>query len=422
MIAGIVVLALSLRAPIIAPTAVIAEIQASTGLGGAGAGLLTGLPVLLFAVATPLAIRVIRRRGPESTVLLCLAGVLLGTLVRSGGSASAVLAGTAVIGLAITLGNIVVPVLIRRDVPRHRISAVTGIYTATMNLGSMATLLGTAPLADVVGWQAAIGSWGLITAAGLGFWLIHLRPRRDGPAGTSPASSSEGTAGSTGSTGSTAAPPPGTTPGGSTPAESIDTSGSEGPGSEASEQRRRRIVALLVLAFCGQSAAYYATTAWLPLLLAETRDLSPSAAGAAASLFQVAAIVGALGVPVVAARVRPEAPMVLVAGCWVCLPLGLLAAPEAYALWSIIGGMAQGGGFTAIFSIIPRIAASERATAVSSARVQSGGYLAATVAPSLAGWLHTVTGGWTAPLLLVLAATLTFTVGGLLAARLSARQ
>lgn len=396
VIAGIVMVALSLRAPIIAPTAVIAQIREGTGLSAAGAGLLTGLPVLLFAIATPLATRTIRRRGPETTVVLCLAGVLAGTLIRSTGPAVVVLAGTALIGAAMTLGNIAVPVLIRRDVPWNKVGAVTGAYSATMNIGSMAVLLGTAPLAGFAGWRWAIAAWSVITAAGLGYWLVR---RRSAPAVvTAPGAA----AGSSGAAGTPAAP--------SVPERTA-----------AQKAHTRRIVALLVLAFCGQSAAYYATTAWLPLLLTETRGLAPTSSGASASLFQVAAIIGAFGVPLVAARTRLWVAGAVIAGLWIILPVGLLAAPQAFVLWSIIGGIAQGGGFTAIFSVIPRISHSDAEAAFASARIQGGGYLAATAAPPLAGWLNAVTGGWTAPLLLVLASTLAFTVGTLLATRLSDR-
>lgn len=397
MIVGIVVLALSLRAPIIAPTAVIGDIRVDTGLSAIGAGLLTGLPVFLFAVATPLATRTIGRFGPEATVLLCLAGVLAGTVIRSTGPSAVVLAGTVLIGAAMTLGNIVVPVLIRRDVPWNRVSAATGVYSATMNVGSMAVLLGTAPLAEIVGWRVAIAAWGVVAAAGLAYWLVWGRKL-----------TRAGLARPRDTAGRPAADP------------------ADGPGAAArvarEAARNRRIVALLILAFCGQSSSYYATTTWLPLLLSETRGLGLAASGAAASLFQVAAIVGALGVPLLAARSRAWVPMAAVAACWITLPIGLLVAPEAYVLWSIIGGVAQGGGFTAIFSIIPRIAGSDAEAAGFSARIQGTGYLAATVAPPLAGWLNAVSGGWTAPLLLVLAATLTFTVGGLLAARLAEKR
>jgi CP family cyanate transporter-like MFS transporter len=399
VIVGIVIVALSLRAPIIAPTAVITDIQAETGLSAVGAGLLTGLPVLLFALMTPLATRSIRRFGPEGTIVLCLAGVLAGTIIRSLGPASVVLAGTMVIGAAMTLGNIAVPVLIRRDVPFKRISAATGLYSATMNIGSMATLLGTAPLASVLGWRWAIAAWGVVTAAGLLYWL--LRKDRAHRADT-----------------------PDTT----LLQQSATLGAHNGPGASTAQlaltaetRRFRRVVSLLVLAFCGQSAAYFATTAWLPLLLADTRGMDAAASGAASSLFQIAAVIGAFGVPLLASRTKLWIATAVIAMFWVALPIGLLAAPEAFVLWAIIGGVAQGGGFTAIFSIIPRVAHNNAETASASARIQTGGYLAATCAPPLAGWLNGITGSWTMPLALVLAATLAFSIGGLLAARLAER-
>nr|WP_245348238.1 MFS transporter [Paeniglutamicibacter psychrophenolicus] len=401
VIAGIVVVALSLRAPIIAPTAVIGDIQADTGLSAFGAGLLTGLPVLLFALATPLATRTIRRFGPEATIILCLAGVLAGTVIRSIGPSSVMMAGTVLIGAAMTLGNIAVPVLIRRDVQWNRISSVTGVYSATMNIGSMATLLGTAPLAALVGWRWAIASWGVITAAGLAYWM--LRQRRALAAGASSAR----------------------------PMAALQATAhniSDGPGAAAATAkatadrvRFRRVVALLVFAFCGQSAAYYATTAWLPLLLSETRGMAPTSSGATASLFQIAAVIGAFGVPLLAARTKLWIATAVMAGFWITLPIGLLLAPDAFVLWAILGGIAQGGGFTAIFSIIPRVAHSDADMATASARIQAGGYLAATCSPSLAGWLNSSTGTWTVPLLLVLAMTLVFTVGALWAARITER-
>src|SRR5699024_8207477 len=65
IVLGIVVLALNLRAPIIAPTAILPRIQEGTGFSSAGLGLLTGLPVFLFALATPVAGRFITRLAPR---------------------------------------------------------------------------------------------------------------------------------------------------------------------------------------------------------------------------------------------------------------------------------------------------------------------------------------------------------------------
>ncbi|MGM7668874.1 MFS transporter [Microbacterium sp. A93] len=402
IIVGIVILALNLRAPIIAPTAILGDIQSGTGLNAAGAGLLTGLPILLFALATPLATRTIGRWGSEATVFACLAGVLAGTALRSVGPAWLVLTGTALIGLSLTLGNIVVPVIIRREVPWDRVSLATGLYSAGMNVGSMATLLGTGPLADLVGWRWALALWGVLTVVGLAYWMALVRRRiRSHP----PATAAGGPGSTLGTDGAAAA----------------ETPGDPAPRVRPTPQFRR-VMWLLVIAFSGQSAGYYTTTTWLPSILADSHGLDTAGSGATASLFQVAAIVGALGVPLLAARTRPWVPMAAVALLWLSLPLGLLLAPEAYVLWSLTGGVAQGGGFTAIFSIIARLARTDREAASGSASVQTGGYLAATLAPPAAGWLHTSTDGWTAPILLILVATLAFTVAGLLAARASARD
>ena len=396
IILGIVILALNLRAPIIAPTAILPAIQEGTGFSAAGLGLLTGLPVLLFALATPLAGKFITRLGAEATVLACLSGVLVGTILRSVGPPWLVLVGTGIIGLAITLGNIVVPVIIRREVPWEQVSLVTGLYSAMMNVGSMATLIGTGPLAEAFGWRWALAAWAGLAFVGLGFWmvLIRVRVRREGEAARAAAAESADGAPNT----EAAAPV-------------AKQSWAEAPASF------RLIIALLIITFSGQSTAYYVTTTWLPSYLGDTIGLAPTAAGSTASLFQIAAILGAFGVPLLAVKTKPWVPVAIVAALWLSLPVGLLAAPGAYWLWATTGGIAQGGGFTAIFSIIARTAGSDAQTASASARVQFGGYLAATLAPPFAGWLNTATGGWTAPLLLILAATLAFTITGLWAAR-----
>src|SRR5690349_6373333 len=105
--------ALALGGPIVEVAPVVGPIRDQLGLSAAEAGLLTSIPVLCFAVAAPLASRIIRRAGAEVAITLTLAGVLLGTCVRSSGGTEVTFLGTAVIGLAITLGNIAVPLIIR---------------------------------------------------------------------------------------------------------------------------------------------------------------------------------------------------------------------------------------------------------------------------------------------------------------------
>ena len=128
-------------------------------------GFLTGIPVLCFALAAPLASLAGRKLGPEFAITLTLLGVLFGVVVRSAGGGALVMLGTVILGVAITIGNIVVPLIIRRDFTPARQGAAMGTYTAALNIGSFLTSMVSAPLADLLGWRPAIAASGLFAVA-----------------------------------------------------------------------------------------------------------------------------------------------------------------------------------------------------------------------------------------------------------------
>ncbi|NLA09300.1 MAG: MFS transporter, partial [Microbacteriaceae bacterium] len=144
VVIGVLVAAVSMRGPIVAPTPVLGSIAEDLVLTASTAGLITTVPVLAFAAFTPLAALLVRRAGAEVAVLFTLCGVLVGTLVRSIPGFGWMLAGMLIIGIAITVGNVVMPVIIRRDVPPERVTIVTAGYTAMLNVGSLLAAIGTA--------------------------------------------------------------------------------------------------------------------------------------------------------------------------------------------------------------------------------------------------------------------------------------
>ncbi|MFJ3384659.1 MULTISPECIES: CynX/NimT family MFS transporter [unclassified Curtobacterium] len=402
---AIVLVALNLRGPIVAPAPVIGDIRLDLGLTSTVAGLLTTIPVLCFALATPLASWVIAKATPERALSLSLVIVLAGTVVRSLPSAAALLIGTAVIGIGITIGNVVIPVVIRRDTSPERVGIVTGVYTSALNVGSMTTSLGTAPIAGVWGWPVAIAVWGVLAVvAGLA-WSYAVGPRAAWlrPAVGAPAEPLPVTGPIDQVLGTGAIRLPGSTP--------------DAPAAAPSRRPALWVTIGLTLAFGGQAFSYYALTAWIPTLLHDEIGFSKASSGASSSVFQILAVVGALGVPVLAARWRPRAILSLVAFLWLAMPLGLLFAPQLWLLWSILGGAAQGGGITVIFIIIVRLVSNDDDARRMSAFVQGGGYLIGSAGPIVAGALHGATGDWTAPLLVVLVAVLVLGVVGTLAAR-----
>ncbi|MBT2502285.1 CynX/NimT family MFS transporter [Curtobacterium sp. ISL-83] len=403
--AAIVLVALNLRGPIVAPAPVISDIRLDLGLTATIAGLLTTIPVLCFALATPLASWVIAKADPERAVSLSLVIVLAGTVVRSMPSAPALLIGTAIIGIGITIGNVVIPVVIRRDTSAERVGLVTGVYTSALNVGSMITSLGTAPIAAAWGWPVAIAVWGVLGLIALCAWTYGvggraawLRPSRESAAEPLPVTGPIDQVLDTGSL-------------------RLGTPAATTASAEPIRPARRLITWGLTLAFGGQAFSYYALTAWIPTLLHDDIGFSKASSGASSSVFQILAVVGALGVPLLASRWRPRAIISLVAFLWLAMPLGLLFAPQLWLLWSVLGGAAQGGGITVIFIVIVRIVSSDADARRMSAFVQGGGYLLGSAGPIVAGSLHGATGSWTAPLLVVLVAVLTLGVAGTIAAR-----
>jgi CP family cyanate transporter-like MFS transporter len=287
--------------------------------------------------------------------------------------------------VAITIGNVAVPVLIGRDFAADA-GLVTAMYVSALNIGAMATSLLSAPLAGIIGWRAALIAWGALAVGGLALWTRAAAvSRRRASADAARVAATAPRVCST--------RPPVTL-------------------------WRRPFVWGLTLAFGSQAFGYYGVSAWLPTLLHDEIGLGRSTAGASASIFQVLAVAGAFGVPALLHRgLGSSSVLLIVCGLWITLPVGLLIAPSAWPLWCALGGTAQGGGFTAIFTVVVHRALDQRDGRRISATVQAGGYTLAATGPFLIGAARDVSGGWTAPLLLVCAAVAVMAAAGAAAGR-----
>lgn len=394
VIAGVLVAALSLRGPIVAPTPVLRDIGHDLGIGSATAGLITTAPVLMFALLTPVAALVIRRSGPETALLVSLSGVLIGTFLRALPGFGWMLAGMVVIGAAITVGNVVVPVIIRRDVRPERVGLMTAAYTAMLNVGSLLTSLLTAPLAEAVGWNAALVTWSALTAGGLLIWGAHLR--RTGGRGVAPDERYSGERGET-----------------EAGLRDLDPATVTGPLPVATRERsmlRRPVTWFLLAAFAAQTTMYYSLSTWLPALAGDELGLARTEAGALASVFQAGGIAGALLVPFLARFTPWLVPALTICASWIVLALGLLLAPELLWVWLSVGAIGHAGGFVVVFTALVAVARSDAEAAGMSALVQGGGYAVGALGGPLMGAAHEATGGWTLALAGVLALSVLYSV------------
>ncbi|MFI9486872.1 CynX/NimT family MFS transporter [Promicromonospora sp. NPDC052451] len=388
LLVAVLVFAVNLRTPITSLPPVLADVATGLGLDQTLTGLLVGIPALCFSVVAPAASALIARVGPYAAVTVALLGVIAGTLVRSAGSGTAgvvaAFAGTVLLGAAITVGNVVVPVIIARDFPA-RTALATGLYSSVMNLGSVFATSLTAPFAALLGWQGAVASWTAVAVVALVVWLVTTR----GATGRAPARGAAG---------------PGPVP--------------ERPDETWAGVLRRPITWVLSLAFAGQSFSYFAVTGWLPELLGDLLDLSVTTAGNAAAPFQGLAIAGSVLVPLaLAARVPMRWAAVAMGLLWVALPVGLLLAPEWWLVWVSLAGAAQGGNFVVIFTLVAQRCRTVAQTRRTVAAVQAFGYAVAATAPAVIGAVHAASGGWTAALLVMLGSTLTLATAELVATR-----
>lgn len=373
LIAGAIIFtALNLRTAIASVPPVLDEIRATVPLSATAAGVLTTVPVVCMAVGSPLGPPLARRVGTEAAITTLALTVAAGILLRLIDGVVPLFAGTIVAGLGIALGNVLVPSLIKRDFP-DRVGPMTGGYTMAISAsGAIAAAL-TVPAEDAIGrgWQWGLVVWAIPAVAAALIWVPWISRR--------------------------------------------------GAGATASAVKSlwRNAIAWQVTVYMGlQSLLFYSALSWLPTLLRD-HGIDRGAAGALLSVMLLAGIPTCLVVPVFAARGRDQRPAVVAMLALAAAGFGgLLIAPDAApAVWATLLGFSQGGLLALAFLFFSLRTPDQEHAAELSAMAQSVGYLVAAAGPLIVGVLRDATGGWTAPLLFLIAVIFPLLAAGLAAGR-----
>src|SRR5699024_2203989 len=132
-ILAVLFFAANLRAPLTSVGPVIGEISEYLSLSKTVAGMLTTLPLLSFGVLSCLILRTSQPYGMELVLLFFLILLVLGLGFRSIGSLFTLFIGAALVGTAITFGNVLMPAFIKIKFPK-KIGIIMGIYSVGMNL------------------------------------------------------------------------------------------------------------------------------------------------------------------------------------------------------------------------------------------------------------------------------------------------
>ncbi|MPV38245.1 MFS transporter [Georgenia subflava] len=381
LLVALALVAANLRMGITSVGPVLDQIRAGTGLSGPGAGVLTSLPVLTFAALGATSPWLARRFGVDRVVAAAMALLAVALVLRVLGGVPFLVTGTVAVCAGIAVANVLLPVVVKTRFPL-RIGSVTGVYTAALAGGSALAAGVTAPLETLGGWRLGLAAWALPAALAVVIWVSATVGGRRGASQPSSRSAQTTVAG----------------------------------GSSRRLWGRPRAWAMIVF-FGTQSLLAYAAMGWLPAIYRDA-GFSTTEAGGLLSLSILVGVPVSFLIPSLAARSSHQRWWALgVTGASLAGLTGLLLSPAAGGwVWAALIGVGN-GAFPLALAFFSLRAATTRDTAWLSSAGQSLGYLLAATGPLGVGFLQAVTGGWTAPLLLLIGAMVLQAAAGLVAGR-----
>lgn len=375
LIIGVILIGANLRAPLTSAGALVSFIRDDLNISNALAGSLTTLPLIAFALLSPFAPKIAQRIGMERTIAISLVLLIIGISVRSVTGITFLFTGTLFIGLAIAIGNVLIPAIIKMNFP-FKIGLMTGLYAIVMNVfGALGSGL-SIPLATTynLDWQGALFVWVGLSFITLVIWLPQLKRKNDSEVHIS---------------------------------------------REKTGSLFRSPIAWQVTIFMGsQSLIFYSMITWLPSILIDS-GYDPSAAGWGVFLFLFASIPFTFIIPIIADKMKNQVALSVVnAALFLIGFIGLITTSIALApLWIILIGIGSGSSFSLAMMFFTLRTRNGREAAELSGMAQSFGYLLAAVGPVLIGALHDLTGGWLSPLILLSFVSLILLVAGIYSGR-----
>lgn len=353
LLATVVLTGVNLRSFLTAAGPLAVDIQRSTGLSQQGMAWLTFLPVALMGAGAFASPWVARKLGSRRSILIALAMLGLGSLLRLEAHSGLALIGTAALcGLGVAIVQAIFPAVIKAQMPLW-LAPVMGLYSAAMMgggaLGAQLSPLMAQTLGD---WRIALAILGLPCLLALGLAWIAL-PKSDACPKTRPV--------------------------------------------PLAPLLRCPRAWLLMLCFGLVNGGYSTLVAWLAPFY-QTHGWSATGSGSLVAVMTLSQAAAALLLPILARRNLDRR-----AWLWLSLALqavaftGLASMPDLYPkLWAAVGGAGL-GGFFALFMVVALDHDHRPAHAAAlSAVMQGGGFFIAALSPWLAAILHDHTDGFTA--------------------------
>ena len=357
---GILFISFNLRAPITAVGSVVEMIQKEYHLSNAAAGFITTLPLIAFAVVSPFVSTLSSKIGHAKTMLLGLIFILFGEVCRSYTGAAGLFIGTAIIGIGIAIGNVIIPGIIKLYFS-ERVGFVTSIYTSGMCIFAAVGAGVSIPLAKGagLGWKHTLAVWFFLTLITILIWFPQTKEKAG--------SSNSGGKKSSGS--------------------SIWTSP----------------LAWWVTLFMGiQSLLFYSLVAWLPTIVI-SKGLSEAFAGNMALLFQLMAIPATLVIPTLCDKLKNQRILVYIVCAIYASGMTLFLTGNTTLIMTVavvFMSIGMGGSISLSIAFISLRSPNSQRAAQLSGMSQSAGYLFAALGPIFTGFIYDLKSTWSIPVTL----------------------
>lgn len=378
LVAGIVLVAMNLRPAITSIGPLVGMIQKDLGLVHWSVGFLTSLPLIAFAIVSPMVPKLAKIFSNERLLIIGLLSLLVGIMIRFVPETFFLFTGTVFVGIGIAICNVLLPVIVKVKFP-NKLGLVTSVYSTALSLMAAIGSGISVPLANGLnlGWKNSLIVWGIPVVAAILIWIFLDKMNLGAE-------------------------------------ENIK------PSRATSNQIWRSALAWQIAFFFGfQSFMFYVTVAWLPEIMV-SRGVSLEMAGWLLSFTQLMGLPFSFIVPMIAGRFRSQQ--------WIGVALSLSSVLGfSGLLWngsypimllsSMFLGIGLGGSFPLALTLIGLRARDGLQASELSGMSQSIGYILAAVGPLFIGYLYDLTHNWTAPLITMVFISLLMIIFSLLAGR-----
>ena len=366
---GIVLIGTVLRSPFTALPTILGDIAQGLGVEVSSLGILTSLPLLMFALFSAFASRLAQKIGLEHLFTYCLLLLTVGSVIRIFNLPLLYL-GTLIIGASIAIFNVLLPSMIQANQPQ-KISLLTTLYVTAMGISTAIASYLSVPITQASSWKGLILVLSFLCLVTLLVWLPNHRHNHH-----------------------------------------LE--------SQKEKQVKKNILkskdVWAIIIFGGlQSLLFYTSMTWLPTM-AVSAGLSNSDAALLASIFSLISIPFSMTVPSLTTHLSDGHRRIMLAIISIAGMMGIamLLYPANNFLYWLVVHLLIGTSCSALFPYLMVCfslkTSSPEKTAQLSGLAQTGGYILAAFGPTLFGYSFDLFQSWIPAVLALLAIDIIMTI------------